>query len=162
MKTRLGLGQVDQVAWNTLFLENAHNHVAIAAGAGRGPQKCVSPPCGVEVDIAGYIIVDHQRQVRLRGLQLGFRLGLQAGIGREGNGIGFVNGRRLGLLFGKPISFFERHHLQLVNLLGNLVEFLLKTIIGFHFYRPLHQEVHRMVEILFSGVQMAGLIVGLA
>ena len=107
------------------------------------------------------MVVQHQRQVGLGGLDLGFGLGLDVGIDREGNVVGFVDGRRLGTLLAEAVALLQRDQLQFVNRLDDLVEFLLQPLVVADIEVAGDQQVEGLVEVLSGGFQVAGIVVGL-
>ena len=80
---------------------------------------------GKEVDEAGHVVVDHERQIGLGGGQIGLGLGNDVGIDLEGDVAGHI-GRR-GLNLGhKAVALLQRFHLQRVDPVDDVVEFVLQ------------------------------------
>ena len=80
---------------------------------------------GEIVDVAGDLVGHHQRQVRVRGLDFGFRFSLYVEVNRESDLVRFVDGSRLRLLFGKTVSFLQSHQFRTIHALEDAVEFML-------------------------------------
>ena len=95
LEARLSLRQIDEVLGHAFFAQDALDHLAIAAGADQGALDGSMAARRIEVDVAGDGIVEHQRQVRVRLLDLGFGLRLDARIDRKRHIVGFIDGRRL-------------------------------------------------------------------
>ena len=95
-------------------------------------------------------------------LHLRFGLGADAGIDREGDLVGFVDGRGLGFLLGEAVARLEGHHLEVVDALDQLVEFLLQAVVAAHVVPGLQQQVEGAVEIILGGIEVAGVVVGQA
>ena len=163
LKSRLRLCQVDQVLGNALLLENPRDHVAITAGAGPGALQCgPTPRAGVIVDEHRHLIVEHQRQVRLGGLDLGLGRGPDVGIDRKGDVVGFVDGRRFGAWLGETVALLQRRHFKLVDGLDNLVELALQPLVVADVEIAGQQRVERLIEVLLGRLQMVRPIVGLS
>src|SRR5579863_5819211 len=59
MKSRFGLGQIDQVLRNTFFLQNPANHLVILPAPGKGSLQSSAPTRGKVTDVAGYRVRHH-------------------------------------------------------------------------------------------------------
>ena len=60
------------------------------------------------------------------------------------------------LASGETVAFFKGARFQLIDFLGDLVEFLLQPVIGLYVHGALHQDVDGVVKVLLGGIQMAG------
>ena len=163
LESRLGHGEIDQVLGNALLLEGLRDHVAIAAGTSQSVlQRVASLGAGEIVDEHRDLIVEHERQVGLGGLDLGFGLGADLRIDGERDVVGFVDRGRLGVLLGEAVALLQCNHFELVNALDDLVELVLQARVIANLDVARQQHVEGLVEVLFGGVEMSGLIVGLA
>ncbi len=147
LKARLRHRQVEQVLRQPLvrerFLDNrlvpprtlqAMHHV----GAERWRVREVA-------NIPRHLIVDHQRQVRLR-LQLRLQLRRQLRVRRERQVLGVLE-RRLFELWRKSIPLLQRHHLERVHGVQQVVELIreLRVVLQIH---PAHQHhVDRRIKV---------------
>ena len=112
------------------------DHLAVAAGA-REPmfESVASLGAGEVVDEHRDLIVEHERQVGLGGLDLGLSLGADVGIDGERNVVGFVDGSGLGALLGEAIALLKRDQFELADSLDDLVEFVLQARVVANFDR---------------------------
>ena len=91
-----------------LRLQHAADHVFVAAGASQGAFECAASAIGEIVDVASHLVGHHQRQVGMRGLQLGFGLGLHVLVDGGSQFVGFVDRRGLGFLLGESVALLQR------------------------------------------------------
>ena len=139
------------------------DHLAIAAGARPGVlQRGLAARAGEVVDEHRDLVIHHQRQVGLGVLDLGFGHGPDVGIDREGDVVGFVDGRGLGARLAEAVALLQRRHLQLVDRLDDLVEFALQLLVVAHIQIAAQQGIEGLIEIGLRRLQMSRLIVGLA
>ena len=117
---------------------------------------------GKVVNKHGHLVVEHQRQVRLGGLDLGFGLGLDIGIDGESDVVGFVDGRRLRARLAETVPLLQRSHFEFVDGLDDLVEFAFQSFIVADVEIAGEQRVECLVKVLLGGFQMVGLVVGLS
>jgi hypothetical protein len=75
------------------------------------------------------------------GLDLRFGLGLYALIDWRRKFVGFVNRRRLRLLFGKAIALFEGLLFGAIRALDDTVEFGLEPVVGTKIESAAEQQV---------------------
>src|SRR6266536_5215569 len=148
MKTRLGLGQVDQVLRHTFFAEGAPDHIFVSSGAGQGALDGAAPTVGEVIDVAGDLVGHHQGQVGVGRLDLSLRLGLDVKINRRCDLVRFVDWSGLGFLLGETIALLQGRKLQTVNSVQNAVEFVLQVIVGFKIKPAAQQLVEGGVEVL--------------
>ena len=163
LETGFGLRQVNQVLRNAFLLEGLQHHVAIAAGTGPGMfQRGLAARAGEVVDEHRHLIVEYQRQVGFGGLDLSFSRGADVGVNREGDVVGFVDGRGLRTLLGKSVTLLHRSHFQLVHRLDDLVELILQPLVAADIEVAGEHGIERLIEVLLGRVKMAGTIVRLA
>ncbi len=102
MKARLGLRQIYQVLRHAFLLESAFNHFAVASAALEGMFQGPATTIGKVVDIACNLVRHHQWQVGVCGFNLFGGFCFQTRINRVViDLVGFVDGRGLGLLWGR-------------------------------------------------------------
>jgi hypothetical protein len=64
MESGLGLRQIDQILRHAFLFQSCHDHVVVAAGAGKGALEVAPSAIAREIgDVAGDLIGHHQRQV---------------------------------------------------------------------------------------------------
>src|SRR4029077_2796358 len=98
MKARLGLRQINQILRNSLVSQDTLNHVMVATAANQSPLQDAASAGGEVIDVAGYRVGQHERQIAVRGLYFGCRLGLDVRVDRKSYFVGFVDRSGLGLL----------------------------------------------------------------
>ncbi len=81
MESGLGLRQIDQILRDAFLFQGGHDHVVVAAGAGKGALEDAASATREVGDVAGDLVGHHQRQVGVRVLDFGLRFGLDAGVG---------------------------------------------------------------------------------
>ncbi len=113
---------------------------------------------GEVTDEARDILIDHQRKIRLRCLQLGLDLRRQIRIRGKGHLVGRVE--RSGFDRGREaVALFKRRHLQRVHCIHQVIELIGKLRIALHIH-PAHQHrIHRGVEVGARRIQMARTVV---
>ncbi len=162
MESGFGLGEVDEFLGNSLLAENAADHVFIAAGAGECAFEGAASAIGEVVDEAGDLIGHHERQVGVRGLDLGFGFGFDAGVDGRRDFVGFVDRSGLGLLLGESVALLEGGEFEAVDAVQNAVEFVLEAVVGLEVESAAEEDVEGGVETLLGGFEVSGTIVVLS
>ena len=99
--------------------------------------------------------VQHERQIRMGRLDLGFRSGLDVGIDRRRDVVHFINRRRLGFLLRRRIVRLQRRHFRPVHTFENSLQFVLHPFIRPNFGRTLQQHVNRVIETSLGRFQIS-------
>ena len=158
LKTGFGHRLVNQILGNFLLRQHRRDHGLITAGAlQRTHQR--PPPLGRKIaDVTGHRIVDHQRQIGLRGLEFCDCLSLDGRVDRESDVVGNVDGSRFNL-GGKPISLLERLHLQRIHRVDHAVELIAQ--LGFVAQVEIagQHQVYGAIEVGLGGLQFARVVV---
>ena len=162
METGFGLRQKDEILRNALLLEGAADHLVVLAGAGERALDGAASAIGEVVDVASDLVGHHQRQVGVRGLDLGLGLGLHGLVDGGRAFVGLVDGRGLGLLLGESVSLLERGEFELVDAVEDAVEFGFEAIVGLEVESAAEELVEGGVEVGLGGFEMAVAIVVLA
>src|SRR5579862_465401 len=162
MESGFSLGQVDEFLGNAFFAENTADHIVVAPGTGQATLKRAAATAGEVVDESSDLIGHHQRQIGVRGLDLGFGLGFDVRIGGGVEFVGFVDRSRLGLLFSESVALLQGGEFEVVDSVEQTVEFVLKPVVGFQVKSAAEKLVEGVVEILLGGFEVAILIVLLA
>ena len=158
LKAGFGHGLVDQILGNILFRQHRRDHGVITAGPLQRPHQR-SPALRREIaDKTGDRIVDHQRQVGLRGLEFCDRLRLDRRVHRESDIVGDIDRRRFDLGC-ESITLLERLGLQRIDSVENAIELIVQLgfvpqieIAGQH-------QVDSAVEVCLGGLQLARVVV---
>ncbi len=159
MKTGFGLRQVDQILGYAFFLQNAANHVFVFTGANQGALEGATATLGIEIDKSGNLVGHHERQVGGGGLDFGLGLGLNAGVNRRGEFVGFVDWRWFGFLLGEAVALLKGKKFQAIDAIENAVQFFFQAIVGAEVEPAAQQLVEGGIEILLGGFQVSGAVV---
>ena len=116
---------------------------------------------GEVVDEHCDLIVQHQRQVGLGSLDFGCGLGLDVGIDREGDVVGFVDRRWLRARLGKSVALLQRGQFKLMYGLDELVEFTFQPFVIAQVEIAGQQYVERLIEVGLGRLQVASLVIRL-
>ncbi len=158
MKAGFGHRLVNQILGNFLFRQHRRDHGMIAARAlQRTHQR--APPLGRKIaDVAGHGIVDHQRQIGLRGLEFCNRLRLDGRVHGESDIVGDIHRSRFNL-GRKSISLLERLHLQRIDRIDHAVELIPQLGLGPQVEIAGQHQVHGAIEVCLGGLQFARVVI---
>ncbi len=110
-------------------------------------------------DVTGDGIVDHQRQIGLRGLQFGDGLRLDCRVHRESDIVGNIDRSRFDLGC-ESISLLERLHLQRIDSIEDAVELIAQLGFGPQIEIAGQHQVDGTIEVCLGGLQLARVVVG--
>ena len=113
---------------------------------------------GEEIDVAGDVVVEHERKIGLRGLQLGLDLRFERGVDGEGDIVGDVD--RGGLDFRREaVALFQRVHLEGVDGIHDVLELGGELGVVLEVEAAAQHLVDGVVETGLGGLQVPGAIV---
>ena len=147
MEARLRLGQIDQFLRNAFFPQRALDHFAIASAAlQRVLQRFVTLGRGKIIDVARHLVGQHERQIRMRGLDLGFGLRLDVGVDRRRDLVDFINRRGLGFLLRRGVVRLQGRQFRTVYTFENALQFVLHSLVRANLGGTLQQQVKGMIK----------------
>ena len=89
-------------------------------------------------------------------LDLGFCLGLDVGIDRRRDFVGFINGCGFRLLFGPRAVYLQRRQFRTVHAFEDSFQLMLQPLVRPDFGGALQQQVSRLVKTLLGLFQVPG------
>ena len=157
MESRLSLGQIDQFLGNALVPQCALDHFAITSAAlERMLQDLVALGSREIIDEARHLVGQHERQIRMRGLDLGFGSRFNVGVNRRRDVVDFIDRSRLRFLLRRRIVRLQGRHFRAVYVFENPLQFVLHPFIRPNFGRTLQQQINCVIKTPLGRFQVPG------